>query len=165
VAIGDTAALSEVEVGEVLEMIPANADKIISEINHKLRSFPFWPFAVVVFGVILYFAFLNALSEYYCYAIATLGIVLIFATAYSDKIRRTVVIVYDLDEAFQHAFSLLCEAFDKIAACSKIWNINTTGAERDWKRHAGAQRVIDRSSAKFSDYTPSIIKTNANIPL
>jgi hypothetical protein len=87
----ETVPMSEVEVGEVLEMHPADSEKIIAEINQKLRSFPFWPFVILVFGFILYFALLNNLREYSYYAIIILGTVLVLATAYRDKIRRTVV--------------------------------------------------------------------------
>jgi hypothetical protein len=164
VAAPDAVAMSEVEVGEVLEMHPANSGNITAEINEKLRSFPFWPFVVALVAIMLYFVSLNNLNEYYYSALVIFGVVLVLAAAYRDKIRRTVVIMYDLDDASERAFSLLCESFDKIAGCSKIWNINTTRAERDWKRHAGAQRIIERASAKFAYSVPSLVKTNANIP-
>jgi len=164
VAASDAVAMSVVEVGEVLEMRPADPENIIAQINQRLRSFPFWPFVIALVAAILYLAFLDHLNEYYYCVLTTFGVILVLAAAYRDKIRRTVVIMYDLDDASQRAFSLLCESFDKMAGCSKIWNINTTGTERDWKRHAGAQRVIDRSSVKFFYSVPSLIKTNANIP-
>ena len=163
-AIPGAAPMSEVEVGEILEMHPADAANIIVQVNDKLRSVPFWPFVIVAFGGLLYLAVLNNTPEYVYYGLIASGVIVALIAAYRDAIHRKVVLMYDLDDDCQRAFSSLCNSFDKIATCSKIWNINTTGAERDWKRNAGAQRVVDRSAAKFSYSTPPVIKTNISIP-
>jgi hypothetical protein len=78
--------------------------------------------------------------------------------------RKTVVVLYDLDEEIASVFKAFADEFDKAALASSIWNIDSAGRTLDWKRNAGAGRLISRKPARFGYGLPSIVKTNLETP-
>jgi hypothetical protein len=76
--------------------------------------------------------------------------------------RKTVVVLYDLDEEIASVFKAFADEFDKAALASSIWNIDSAGRTLDWKRNAGAGRLISRKPARFGYGLPSIVRRRAS---
>jgi hypothetical protein len=81
-----------------------------------------------------------------------------------DEQRKTVVIMYDLDDHVVAPFQTFAQEFDKLATASRIWNVETAGRTDDWKRNAGASHLITRKLARLSYGVPRVIKTNVDLP-
>src|SRR5262245_26283356 len=93
-----TAPGSVVETGNVLEMKPANGSDIVEQINDKMQLIPFWPW-ILIPGVGLSAVVFSQPNGTPLGALI-LTVVAAFSAflAYYDKQRKTVVIMYDLDD-------------------------------------------------------------------
>lgn len=85
-----------------------------------------------------------------------------------DDAQRSAVILYDLEPAIASAYEEATKAFDRLAACSSKWHVDSGGAVQDihaWKRNAGASHVLDRRATDFSYSLPRVLKTNITPPM
>ena len=130
-------SLSAVEIGHVLEMVPSNFSEILRQINETMGRLRLWPWvlggglasSVVLAG--------EPAGQPFALALILCTIVLTSLVAYMDVQRKTVVILYDLDEN-------IVSSLQTFASASRMWNIDTAGRTFDWKRNAGAGRLITR---------------------
>jgi hypothetical protein len=153
-----------VEIGNVLEMVPSNGSEIVRQINEKMGRVRFWPW---VLGGGLASSMVLAAEP----AAQPLALALILCTtalsalvAYLDAQRKTVVILYDLNVHIVSSLQTFASEFDKVASASRIWNIDSAGRTSDWKRNAGARRLIARKRAILGYSVPKVIKTNVELP-
>jgi hypothetical protein len=72
--------------------------------------------------------------------------------------------MYDLDAESANKFESFTRAFDRLAETAKVWNIQTTARQADWKRHAGATTSVTRSTVSFRYTPPAVIQTNIAVP-
>ena len=161
------APLSGVEIGNVLEMVPSNGSEIVRQINEKMGRVRFWPW--VLGGGLASSAVLagEPAGQHFALALILCTTALSALVAYLDVQRKTVVIIYDLYDLNEHIISSLqtfANEFDKVASASRIWNIDSASRTFDWKRNAGAGRLITRKRATFGYSVPKVIKTNVDVP-
>jgi hypothetical protein len=128
-----------------------------------LRTIPIWPF-VLVPGVICSIILNANLLEIRAAILAALTIMAAGITAYFDQTRRVVVLMYDLDHESSQTFEKLTRAIDELRQASRIWNVEASGREPDWKRHAGATVLMSRSGVTVGYDTPALVKTNVSVP-
>jgi hypothetical protein len=158
------ASSSAPELGSVLDMRPAKASELLDQINERLSRIRTAP-GVLILGLLLWawaslqpdignFALLIPLAT------ATLFVVL----RRWDQQRKTVVIMYDLDDTAILLFKSFTEQFDILAGTSRVWSIETSHRTSDWKHNAGASSLVARKSAILKHSVPSLIKTNIDVP-
>src|SRR5262249_31964729 len=94
---------------------------------------------------------------------ALLAVGTLFA-AYKDKVRKTVVVMYELEGGAADAYSTLCAAFDKLAKCLMIWNVDARGSRSDWKTNFGVTGSVRRSPVRLSYGPPPTVRTNISVP-
>jgi Protein of unknown function (DUF4236) len=148
--------LERVETGDVLEMVDSNARDTVNQISRKLATHPIWPFVLSI-GIVAAFLISSV-------SVLVVAAALTATSAYFDKIRKSVVLMYDLDAEATQAFGDLTISFDRLMQASKKWNVETHGSIIDWKRNAGASSGITRSAAFVGYRAPTVIKTNVNVP-
>ena len=99
-----------IETGNVVEMVPSNGSNIVEQINEKLASLRLWPW---VLGLGFVFAMVAAgqpAAQNLAGGIFLVALIGAAVAAYWDHQRRTVVILYDLEEATEKAFEALAKA-------------------------------------------------------
>ncbi|MDC6668534.1 hypothetical protein OEZ84_27765, partial [Leclercia adecarboxylata] len=136
--------------GDVLEMKPTTGSHILEQINEKMALGRLWPWPFLIGGV-LSLIVLSQPNQ------TVQGILSLVATAaltallnFYDQQRRTIVIMYDLDDAALALFQKLTEAFDIIRSVNQIWNVDTAKHNNDWKRNAGAGQLLTRKAANLT---------------
>jgi hypothetical protein len=155
--------LAEIETGQVVEMADTNAKDVLGQINEALASLPVWPF--LLFPGLAACMFLY--SNLYSASAGILALLIVVASGlalYLDRIRRSVVLMYELDPESTDLFETLTRSFDLVLQSTRIWNIQAQGPQSDWKRNAGATKTLKRTRAALSYHAPSIIKTNVSVP-
>ncbi|MBV7257870.1 DUF4236 domain-containing protein [Pacificimonas sp. WHA3] len=84
-----------------------------------------------------------------------------------DESRRSVVLMYDLEDDAAKAYEAMTNAFDRVANCHGKWHVDAGGAVNDlvtWKRNAGASHVLDKRPTVFGYGLPTILKSNITPP-
>ncbi|HWP02041.1 MAG TPA: hypothetical protein VNL96_01150, partial [Gemmatimonadaceae bacterium] len=82
-----------------------------------------------------------------------------------DELRKTTVILYDLEPEVETAYAKLHDAFGVLSSCSRTWHIEARGEVRDPKYHAGASAVVKRKQVRVTTGAPPLVKTNVKVPL
>jgi hypothetical protein len=154
----------QIETGNTLDMKPSNGSDIVDQINQKLGVMKFWPISLTA-GVVATVVLLDDPSTApFAIALAALTVIGSLILSRWDQSRKTVVLMYDMDEHAETIAKQFSEEFDKLAGASRIWNVETAQRTADLKRHAGASSLISRGVIRLVYETPSVVKTNVSIP-
>jgi hypothetical protein len=163
----DIDQLQEIESGSALEMADSSSAKLLDEINSKHKKIKLLPASLILFtGVSLVMILLAGTSAppWLLSLIILIGLVGVAAAYYRDKVAKSVVILYDLDEHTMPVYQKVLEAFDQLSACSAAWHIEASGRVKDRKYHAGASQVVRRNAIRLSKGKTPVIKTNIDVP-
>jgi len=160
--LNDNPSPSEIEQGNVLAMVPSTYGDIIQQVNDKKAKWSLWPFFLItgLFLAMLY----NDAKPIILAAILAVTLILTCGAAYIDKVRKKVVILYDLEDDSMEIFRNFCEQFEQLGSCAKKWVIATRNYTSDWKRNAGAGQLVMRKNAFFSYKQPPIVQSNISVP-
>jgi hypothetical protein len=156
--------LTPVETGNVLDMAPTTGSDIVEQINKKMELWVWWPW--VLGSGLAASAYAASLSDGQTIAVA-LAVITLAASAlfaYRDVQRKAVVVMYDLDNDTFEAFKAFAEEFDKLGLSQRIRHMDTMDRTSDWKRNAGATRLITSQSVQLSYRPPRVMKTNIAVP-
>jgi uncharacterized protein len=157
--------LKSIETGNVLEMAPSTGAEIVVQLNealNRIRTSP-WVFAAGALCSVFLIS-QPAPTQIIGFVAAAATVVLTIVAARWDQGRLAVVVMYDLADETVNNLTRFAQEFEKVGAARRIWNIDTAGNTYDWKRNAGAGRLITRRPATFCQNAPSVLKTNVSVP-
>jgi hypothetical protein len=158
--------LTEIESGGGDGMAPASALELLEEIRTKQRRVRLWPFVLILGGAGLLLAAKG--TDVPGWALLV-GLAVVAAgtalTRLRDVLRKTVVLLYDLDGPIVEADQGLHDGFDWIAQCGGVWHLEAHGRTDDWKHQAGATHLVRRRAFRLLKGDPPGIKTNVEVPL
>lgn len=155
-----------VSSGAVAEMEDARFADVLAEMDEKQRSVRL---ASVFMWIGIAFAAIATVGG------GVIGFLLGAAVAlggrwlgsWLDQSRRSVVLMYDLEDDAAKAYEAMTAAFDRVAACHGKWHVDAGGAVNDlttWKRNAGASHVLDKRPTVLGYGLPTILKSNVTPP-
>lgn len=145
-------SIQYIESGDVLKMVDSDRVDLLNDINQKLAILPYtkiWFFASLLLcftGIGVFTIMLTPLVWWY------------------ENYKRTVLLVYQLDEKSEMDFDSKLAAFHTLDNCSKVWFVDSYQGVDDLKRNAGANQLVDRSGTKISFDPPKFLKSNIDIP-
>lgn len=152
---GSSPALVEIESGSVLRMTDSSSADLLTELNKKRRAMRFWP-AVAAMSIGVGLAFPPMLL---------VGFAATAACYWWDMVRKTAVLMYELEPEAADDYNALHEAFEALAAAKGQWHIAATQEVLDRKRHAGAADSVKRTAIRLSKAAPRFVKTNIEVPM
>ena len=161
-------AFENVEQGDVSQMVDSSSATLLDEINNKFKTPRRWPWALG-FTICLLSALTAASSPVWIIIV----IALICASGvtwaiYTDKLRKTVVLFYELEPHIEKAFQELHSAFDALRNCARVWHVESRGnitTTYVWKINAGASAIVKRTAKTLYSGAPAYFKCNIAIPV
>ncbi|GIV55354.1 MAG: membrane protein [Candidatus Kapaibacterium sp.] len=165
VPLGTVEPLHDVESASVQEMVDASSAELLREMNEKRKKVRLLPGAIAlsIIGTLLLFA--AGMPTWLIVLLGTLAIGFCWLASMKDELRKTTVILYDLEPEVESAYERLHDAFGSLRSCSRIWHIEARGEVRDRKYHAGASGVVKRKQISLTTGGPPFVKTNVEVPL
>ena len=158
----------EIESGSVSQMVDSSSAALLEEISSKSKKPLIWPW-VLGFSVCLLVVLATANSPVWIYClIVPLSIGGLVWAVHADKLRKTVVLFYELEPHIEEAFQNLHNAFDSLRACSRIWHVESKGnitTTYDWKVNAGAGFLVKRKVIAPHAGSPPYFQCNVSIPV
>ncbi|WP_246693352.1 MULTISPECIES: hypothetical protein [unclassified Mesorhizobium] len=155
--------MHEIESGSVLDMVPESAASLLAEINGKHSRIRLSMVAFIVGALVVAVLLLASLKS-----IAAGGVVLtVFAMivgSYLDKIRRSVVLLYDFEPDVLERYQGFVASFERLIGTDSIWHVAAEGNDRNWKRNGGATRIQNRSNIRLALSSPGVVKSNIDVP-
>jgi hypothetical protein len=81
--------------------------------------------------------------------------------------RRSVPVVYELEDEHAAWFDALIAAFGDVARASALWRVNASGrvsGTNQYKRSSGVNEIVRRDRAKAHLSGPRVLRTNIAVP-
>ena len=154
--------------GSVSQMVDSSSAALLEEINSKSKKLLIWPWVLgLSISVFIVLATANSPFWIYCLLVPLCAGGLIWAV-HADKLRKTVVLFYELEPHIEEAFQNLHNVFDSLRACSRMWHIDSRGdimTTYDWKVNAGASAVVKRKAITPHAGSPQYFQCNVSIPV
>ena len=156
--------LREIESGSVLNMVDSSSKSLLEEINRKRRKIAWWPVVGLLSLILIGYLYSVNIASW----LFTMGLMAsIVGTVYvyiRDQLSKSVVVFYELEEDMALAYQSFHDAFDQLANCARVWHISAEGKIRDWKRHAGANSLVDKKKVILKKGLPPYFKSNISVP-
>lgn len=163
--------LQKIESASVTQMVDTSSADLLHEMNDKRRKVKITPIAVILscMGALALFIWGTSVGSDVMPALLLPFIlvtaVLCWLAHWKDELRKTTVVMYDLDPDAEAAYAKLHEAFSNIQSSRCSWHVEAEGQVRNAKYHAGASSVVKRTPITLSVGAPPLVKTNVAIPL
>lgn len=155
--------LTEIESGSVDAMFDSSSAELLEEIRAKRRLVRYWPF-VLFLGLISLIA-VAPIAPPWLSGGTLLGLVgLCVWLARRDDVRKTVVLMYELDGASEAAYQAFHDGFDWLARSQRAWHHEAKGSVSDRKKNAGATSLVRRSLIRPASAEPPGVRTNLAVP-
>ncbi|MBB1154682.1 DUF4236 domain-containing protein [Amycolatopsis dendrobii] len=150
--------MADITGATTLEMAAADSSEFVSQLNDAARSMRRWPWVLV-----LALALAGA-SPWTLLA----GVPLTVWVFLKDRIRRTVVVFYDVQDAGEaRRFQGLVDAFGPVREARRAWHVVASGAlstTRQHKVNAGASALVKRHSLDRGIGGPPHLSANIAVP-
>jgi hypothetical protein len=165
IPLGTVGPLQDVESGSVQEMVDASSAELLREMNEKRKKIRLLPGAITLSIIVTLLLLAGRMPIWLVVLFGTLAVGLCWLASMKDELRKTTVILYDLEPEVETAYERLHEAFGALRSCSRSWHIEARGEVRDRTYHAGASGVVKRKQVALTTGAPPFVKTNVEVPL
>jgi hypothetical protein len=155
----------DIESRCILDMTDGSSAELLQELREKRRLTRILPGVVVALAVVLLVLLSNGAPAWSILAIGLVGIASCWWAVQKDALRKTTVILYELEGESERDYESLHDAFRRLRACAKTWHVAGKGKVLDRKYHAGAGALIQRSTITPHIGTPPLVRTNIEVPL
>jgi hypothetical protein len=146
-------------------MVDASSAELLREMNEKRKKGRLLPGAVGLSILAILLLLAGGAPPWLVLLLGVLAAGLCWLASMKDALRKTTVILYDLEPEVEAAYSKLHDAFDILRSCSRTWHIEARGEVRDSKYHAGASWAVKRKQVSLTTGAPPFVKTNVQVPL
>ncbi|MBT1536874.1 DUF4236 domain-containing protein [Ralstonia solanacearum] len=156
--------MEEIQSAAVQQLVDTTSADVLAQIERKKRIPNYWK-VVALASIILFFTAMNeGVQDVALTLLAILLAVVVMAAFYFNKVSKTIIFFYDLEEPARSAYEALTTAFEPVFQARKKWRINSKGDVLNRKYHAGAGQIISRSALATTERGASFIKTNIPVP-
>ncbi|MGY3131988.1 hypothetical protein ACVWZM_002670 [Bradyrhizobium sp. USDA 4501] len=94
------------------------------------------------------------------FIIAAGAILILGSLIVHGRQSSTVVLDYELSADQSERFKALTRSFGELARCGRVWNVPLEKQEADWKRNAGASKLVERKQIHLGTGNPPLVTTN-----
>lgn len=165
IPFGTVGPLHDVESGSVEQMVDASSAELLREMNEKRRRVRMLPSAIALSIVAILFFLAIGMPTWAVVLFGTLAVGICWLISMKDELRKTTVILYELEPEIEAAYAKLHDAFEELQSCSRSWHIEARGEVHDVKYHAGATGVVNRKQVTLTVGAPPFVKTNVMVPI
>ena len=141
--------MQEIESGSVSNMVDSSSAALLEEISSKSKKIRIWSWVMAASILLLVLLAASNSPVWVYFLVIPVCAGGLFCAARTDKLRKTIVLFYDLEQHIEEAYQNLHNTFDSLNNCSRVWHIESQGnitTTYDWKVHAGASFLIKRKN-------------------
>ena len=155
--------MRDIESVSADRIIDSSSEALLEEIRAKRRVFRLRPLAVVWLVISFLMSIGARLPAWAVLLVAVIGVALIIAMTYRDRVAKTVVILYEFEHAAETAFGRFTEWAQALAGAHRVWHVAASGGSFDRKYNAGASSLVQRHVTAVRIGEPPFIKTNVPV--
>ncbi|RFU39435.1 DUF4236 domain-containing protein [Actinomadura logoneensis] len=153
--------LADITGASVQELVAAHPSDLVSQLQKASRRVAVWPFVLTVLVLV------SLLLGAWGLLTLVLGIPAVVWLSMRDRARRSVVVMYDVNDAPAQRFGMVVETMTALAESHGLWLLPAAGhlhTTHQRKVNAGASTLVERSSAKLTIKGPRELVTNIAVP-
>jgi hypothetical protein len=150
----------EIASADASQIVDSSSRELIDELNAKRKKWRFWPGSAALFLALIAYGFANSWATWVEMLLLVVGGASTALLYVKDDLRKSTVLMYDLDHQMEATYSRLHEATNALASCAQTWHIQSSAKVYDGKYHAGADAVVKRLKATIRKSNPPFLKTN-----
>jgi len=150
----------DVDSADATTIVDSSSQALLDELNEKKQKWRLWPGIAVLSAVVFLTAAAKGAPNWALVVLAALGAGGIVVAHLKDQLRKTAVLMYELDHAMEQALEALHAGASALASVSATWHVASHARVFDQKYHAGAGTVVDRKLTRFIKAPPPFIETN-----
>ncbi|WP_047136175.1 DUF4236 domain-containing protein [Luteimonas sp. FCS-9] len=141
-------------------IVDSSSAELLDELSDKQRRVRFWPWALTALLTALLILFMRGAPVWAIWVALLVGGIGVAWAYYADLLRKSVVLLYELDKDIEQALEAFHRAADGIAGASRVWHISARAHVHNAKYHAGASGLVKRRKTRVSRAAPPFVKTN-----
>lgn len=141
-------------------IVDSSSHALLEELNAKRKKWRLWPGVAALSILILLIAMSKGLPTWALTTLGLLGAVAVVLVHQKDHLRKTVVLMYDLDAGMEKVVEAMHSGANALATASAAWHVSSHAAVFDRKYHAGANTVVQRQPTRFVVTAPPFVQTN-----
>ncbi len=151
-----------IESSSIDEIQNSSTSELAVVIHKTLSRIPFWPFIVAAALASVLVAVFTGNAEWTFLAL----LVAVFSPFFLiiDERRRSISLSYILNHATSEKYHSLLESFASLKSSSGLWHIPAEVTTSDWKRNAGAGRLVTRHSLVLGYGKPRHVRGELEFP-
>jgi hypothetical protein len=157
--------MEDIESVSVVQMVDGTSRELLEELNDKRRKVRYAPIAAAGSVLTVFVMIGNNAPGWLMAAFGAVAAGLWWMASAKDALRKTTVILYDLEPDVESAYQQLHDGFAQLQSSARAWHIEARGDVRDAKYHAGAGEVVKRKPISLQRGAPPFVKSNVEIPL
>ena len=157
--------LTEIASGSVLQMTDSSSDDLLKELSEKHAKPLTWPLVVLATIASVVGLILDHFQPGLIVLAGGIGVIATIPTMLYDKVKKSVVLFYNLDDEVMRVYQGVHTSFDELESCAGKWHIEAKGNTDDWKHNAGAEALVRRNTTQLHNEMPSWLKTNISVPV
>jgi hypothetical protein len=162
---GAPVALTEIESSDAATIVDSSSADLVAEMNAKRKKLRLWPLVLIAGGALaLCVGKQTNAVPWVPQAILVLTLLAAGAAAFYDRLRKTTVLLYDLDIEVAARCEQLQAAFEALGSCGRRWHVSASGPVHDRKYHAGASSLVNRKTISIGTRNPPYVKSNVESP-
>lgn len=150
----------DIDSAQATTIVDSSSQSLLEELNTKRRRWLLWPWALGAAGLALLLLAGNDSPRWLLLSSAVVCAIGVALVAAKDQLRKSAVVLYDLDSSMEEALNRLYEGANVLASASAAWHVSSSARVHDSKYHAGAGHVIARSATRFTYSPPPFVRTN-----
>ena len=154
--------MRDIESADVANMTDSSSEELLAEINRKMAIPRIGPWILGVALLLLGFLAAAKITLIWIALCAVLSAYAIYLAFNIDAVKKSIVMLYDFDPAFEKFYVHFHASALRLAACSGCWHVSAAGRVADRKYNAGASTVVERKRTVIAPTSPRFIKTNIN---
>lgn len=156
--------MESIESGCVTQMIDSSSEALLREIYSKTKRLSLSPIIACVALFLCLGLALNQVTLWLTLPTVVLSVLATIVAYQYDKLKKTVVLMYDMDDDVIAAFKELHSTVNLLRQCGAVWHVTSQGKVHDAKYHAGASHLINRKTVSIAFKDPYCVTTNLSIP-
>lgn len=145
-------------------MVDSNFADLLAEISLKRKQTVWWPIVASMSFLAALILVCSGVAGWISLPVIALLVVFTVLVQQRDQLKKSVVLMYDLEDQMLAAYQNLFESIRLLTECGGVWHISGKGQVYDGRYHAGAGSLINRSRVAIGFRDPPYVKTNVSVP-